>query len=373
MYRKIMQTSVAAAALFAFTAAYSAPASAADDSFKSGNKNALKMSGQVNRAVMWVDNGDESEFFHVDNDNSSTRIRWVGKASVTDNVDVGLLWETQFESNSTANVNFAGNDGDAGPGGFGERKMDVWLDHKDFGKLTLGQGDPASNGTAEITLSGTDVILYAGIADTAGGIKFRSSTTTGPSIGAVWGNQHDGRSRTDRIRYDSPKFMGFMASASHIQGGLWDVVLRHAGKFGQFKTKAAIAYTDLSQTSGTNEDQVNGSIAVLHDSGLNVTFSAGTRDNTGKKDDDHIYVALGYIAKLTSLGTTRFAVDYGNADDVAADGDDFETFGIAMTQNLKEVSTDLYITFRNHQLDRTAPNTNFDDINVVIAGGRVKF
>jgi hypothetical protein len=373
MYRKILQTSVAAAALIAFTAAYSAPASAADDSFKSGNKNSLKMSGQVNRAVMWVDNGDESEFFHVDNDNSSTRIRWVGKAAVNENFSVGFVWEVQAESNSSSNVTFAGNDGDAGNNLFNERKTDVWLSHKDIGKLSLGQGDASSNGIAEINMLGQGA-MYAGISDTAGSILFRSSTTTGPAIGKAW-DRHDGLSRLDRIRYDTPKFAGFVASATHSQGGDWDIALRHAGKFGQFKTKAGISYIDLGQTSNTQEDMVAGSIAIMHDSGLNLTFSAGSRDNKGatRKDDDHFYVAVGYVAKLTDVGTTAFAVDYGNADDVAANGDDFETFGVAVTQNLKDVSSQLYITYRNHSLDRPGVGNDFDDIDVVMFGTKVKF
>ena len=53
------------------------------------------------------------------------------------------------------------------------------------------------------------------------------------------------------------------------------------------------------------------------------------------------------------------------------DGDDFTTFGIAVTQNLKDISADLYATFRNHELDRTG--TNFDDVNSFLAGARVKF
>ncbi len=375
MYRRTLQTFVAAAALFAFTAAYSAPASAGgDDSFKSGNKNSLKMSGQVNRAMMWVDNGDETEVFHVDNDNSSTRIRWVGKASVTDKFSVGFVWEVQAESNSSSNVTFAGNDSDAGNNLFNERKTDVWLSHKDVGKLSLGQGDASSNGIAEINMLGQGA-MYAGISDTAGSIVFQcTGCATGISIGTAW-DRHDGLSRLDRVRYDTPKIAGFVASATHSQGGDWDLTLRHAGKFGQFKTKAGISYIDLGQTSNTQEDMVAGSIAIMHDSGLNLTFSAGTRDNKGatRKDDDHIYVALGYVAKLTDVGTTAFAIDYGNADDVKADGDDFTTWGVAVTQNLKDVSAQLYITFRNHQLDRTAANTNFDDINVVMVGTKVKF
>ncbi len=391
MYRKTLQTSVAAAALFAFAAPFSAPASAADDTFKTGSKASLTMSGQVNRAFLIADDGNDTEVFHVDNDNTSTRIRWIGKGEVTEKFSAGMLIEVQLESNSTADVNIADSES-ARPStsGFGERKMEVWLAHKSLGKLTLGQGDPASNGTAEITLSGTSVILYSGIADTAGGIRFRTETLAdgtdadGPSIGAVWGNQHDGRSRTDRIRYDSPKWQGFVASASHIQGGLWDVALRHAGKFGQFKTSAAIAFVDWSGvnaaagSSGIKDEQINGSISVLHDSGLNVTFSGGTRDAIGldvsgakRNDDDHIYVMLGYIAKIFDVGTTRFGVDYGVANDINQNDDEITTWGIAVNQNLKDIGTDIYAVFRNHELDRTGED--FDDINIFMAGARVKF
>ena len=404
MSRKILQTSVAAAALFAFTATYSAPASAADDTFKTGTKASLTMSGQVNRAVQFVDDGTNSNINHVDNDNSSTRIRWVGKGQVTDVFSMGMLWETQFESNSSS-ATFLGPDSDdksgkekdQGPAGFGERKMEVWLNHKSLGKLTLGQGDTASNGSAEVNFLGQGA-QYAGVADLAGGNFFRASaaldsaqpastTCSGgcPTIGNLW-DQHDGLSRNDRIRYDTPKIAGFVASGSHIQGDNWDIGARYSGKFGQFKTKAALFYASIDGTSSTTDDQIAGSIAVLHDSGLNLTFSAGTRERRGldrvsessdvsRDDDSHYYVAIGYIAKLIGAGTTRFAVDYGQADDVLSNNSEISTFGIGVTQNLKAISSDIYAVFRNHDADFTVGGVDVpvDDINVFMAGARVKF
>jgi hypothetical protein len=49
----------------------------------------LTVSGQVNRGVLFVDNGDTSDIFHVDNDNSSTRLRFVGTGTLTEDVTVG--------------------------------------------------------------------------------------------------------------------------------------------------------------------------------------------------------------------------------------------------------------------------------------------
>ncbi len=409
MYRKTLQTSVAAAALFAFTAAYTAPASADNHLTKSGQKKAsLTVSGQVNRAIQIADDGTNSALFHVDNDLSSTRVRWVAKGNVTGSFSTGALIEMQIESNTSSGTNIAGKEApNANTENFGVRKLEAWLSHRSVGKLTLGQGDPASNSTSEVSLSGMSPGMYSGLADFAGGQVFRLSNqltttatnrATGPSIGALWGNQHDGRSRTDRIRYDSPNYAGFRFSASHEQGDLWDVALRHAGKFGQFKTSAAIAYVDWDQINsvagtaanaglvGTKGDQVNGSVSVLHDSGLNVTVSAGSRDNDGidnlsgavnqaRASSDHIYVMLGYIAKLTNLGTTRFAIDWGQANDLDSNDSEITSIGIGVLQNFKEIGTDVYAVFRNYEAEQNVLGVaqNFDDVNVFMAGARVKF
>ena len=376
MYRKTLQTSVAAAALFAFAAAYSAPASAGgDDTFKSGTKASLKLSGQVSRAVMYVDDGNESEVFHVDGDNTSTRWRLQGTGKVTDKFTVSMRLETQIESNASNSVTMAGSRSTISAGGFSERYADVALAYKGLGKLYLGQGDPASNGTAEISLSGLSVAQYVDAKVWGGGILFTDSATgaaSSRSAGSAW-NHHDGNSRIDRIRYDTPKFAGFMLGASHMQGDLWDIALKHAGKFGQFKTKAAIAYVDFSQTSATVDDQIDGSFSVLHDSGLNITVSAGKSDlkSATRNDDDHIYVQLGYIAKLTDVGTTRFGISWGNANDVGANDDDYTVWSLAVNQNLKAVGADIYAVWRNHDLDATGEN--LDDINVFVIGSRVKF
>ena len=79
-----------------------APA-AAPQVVKSGNDRIkLTVSGQINRAVSFVDAGKESQFLNVDNDNSSTRVRWLGTGRLNDDITAGALVEVQFESNSSA-------------------------------------------------------------------------------------------------------------------------------------------------------------------------------------------------------------------------------------------------------------------------------
>ena len=139
------------------------------------------ISGQINRAALYADDGDDAKWFFVDSNNSSTRFRFTGSNEFDENWKVGIVWENQMESNSSSDDSLnddgdgvidIGSDDDVGDITFTERKMEFYIEHKKFGKLTLGQGDTASNGAAEVDLSGTDVVAYSTIGDMAGGFFF---------------------------------------------------------------------------------------------------------------------------------------------------------------------------------------------------------
>ena len=128
----------------------------------------FKVSGQVNRAVLWGDNGNDNDTKFVDNENSSTRFRFTGSNTFNEVWKVGFKWENQMESNSSVDANMdIGNNTDTGGITFTERHMDIYVEHSKFGKLSLGQGDTASNSTSEVDLSGTTVIAYSSISDRA--------------------------------------------------------------------------------------------------------------------------------------------------------------------------------------------------------------
>ena len=151
----------------------SAPTSAPAKMASSGNEAIkLEVSGQVNRALLVADDGDRSRLFHVDNDNSSTRVRWHGTGQFNDDLTAGALIEVQFESNSSSGVDID-QDGEVGTNSFTQRHLTLFLDSKALGRLWVGQGATASNGTSEVDLSGTSVINYAGIGDLAGGLSFK--------------------------------------------------------------------------------------------------------------------------------------------------------------------------------------------------------
>ena len=59
------------------------------------------------------------------------------------------------------------------------------------------------------------------------------------------------------------------------------------------------------------------------------------------------------------------------AEDVAATGDEATTFGFFAVQKLLEFGTEIYGGIRNHDLDR--PGVNFEEVQAVLVGTRVKF
>lgn len=338
----------------------------------------LSLSGQANRAVLFADNGDVHDVFHVDNDTSSTRVRFLGEGVVNSDVTIASQIELEFQSNASNVVAF-GQDGATGFAAgnsdtVNERKLEFYIDSKSLGRLWVGQGDPASNNASEVDLSGTEVSGYSSIPDIGGGLAFSDGDDgTGPTIGQVF-NNFDGRTRDDRIRYDTPRFLGLQASASAIENDIWDVALRYTQEFAGTKVAAAIAYSD--QDERFDFDQINGSASVLLPFGLNLTGAAGVRMLSGDRGDDDdpifLYGKLGYLFSPFDFGKTALAVDLGYNEDVAQEGDEAIVYGAYAVQNLDAAATELYVGVRNFELDRDDASS-FDDILAIWSGARVKF
>jgi predicted porin len=347
---------------------------------KNGDKVKLQMYGQVNRAYMWASDGEDSDSYFVDNDSSSSRWGMLGTAKVNDDITIGTRMEIEYQSNASNKVSQKDkNPGDSGDGnGFDERWIDAQLTSKRFGKLYLGKGSTASDGIAEIDLSGTDVVLYSDIDINAGGIKWYDDDAdqrSDVSVGDVFDNM-DGLSRRNRLRYDSPKLWGFQIGGSVLSDG-GDVTLRYAAKLGGFKLAAGAAYANPQASKPSVDHQISGSASVLHDSGFNLTFAGGTQDfdsGENRNDSSYYYAKLGYRREFFSWGETRLAVDYGYHDKIKANGDEATTAGAAIVQAMPQWGSEYFLGYRWHDLDRDNFNkTDFNNVNTFMTGMRVKF
>jgi len=343
----------------------------------------LKFTGQINQGVLYTDDGENTDLFFVENDNSSTRLNITGTGRISEDVTAGTVFEVEIESNSTAEINQNNTNTSAT---FKERKLEFYLESKTLGKLSVGQGDMASNATSESDLSGTTVVGYSSVEDLAGGILFYDKTAgalSGTSVGSVFDN-FDGLSRQDRIRYDSPKFQGFSLSASIGDGNLnfgsgapdsdneiWDVAARYDNTLGDVKISAAVAYAG----SHESDHQFSSSASFLHTpTGLSVTGAYAQRDidSTDGRDPVFYYVKLGWQTEaLSSWGKTAFAVDYGQNDDIAVLDDEAQSYGFFVVQNIAAINSELYAGVRNY--DYSATGQNLDDVTAILVGGRLRF
>jgi len=330
----------------------------------------LAISGQVNRAVNVIDDGKNTTAYFVDSDVSNTRVRFVGTAKATEDVTLGSRIELAIAPNESSDV--SQNNEDSGDF-FDQRWAEVSLASKRFGTVSLGKGDSASNNSAEVDLSKTDVIAYAGVADIAAGMLFRQNngdTLTNVSISNAF-NDLDGLSRRNRLRYDTPAFYGFSLAGSLVDNQRWDASLWWGGRGLGFKAAGAAAVADPNQDN-TNL-QYDGSFSLLHEaSGLNLTLSAGLLDREGQNSGTNLYGKLGWLTKLFSVGQTAFAVDYDRSINFPTGRDDGYSVGGAVVQQFEEFGTELYLQYRLYSLDRDV-EPSVQDMNVGTLGARVKF
>ena len=358
---------------------------------RSGNdKVTLTVSGQVNRLSMFADDGTLNGFFHSDNENSSTRFRFVGGAKINKEWSAGLKLEQDFgQSNNSSLVNFDADDKSTGTS-IDFRQMNVFIKSKNLGKVVLGKTDTVSNNITQIDLSGTSVIEYSGLEDVGGSFKFRTEGTLGAADGPTVNggsdaldpgvySQFDGLSRRNVLQYHTPSMAGFTASAGSAEGDMWNVALRYKANYKQagLKVAAGMAYWSYGKRTDAFHSGYGGSISVLHSSGANLTFSGGTTDREdpssagGTKDPFGIFVKPGFQFKATSLGKTAVSAHYGRTDDLQANGDEFRSFGFAVVQNIDAAALELFAFYRNYSLDRTG--SDFEDINIGGIGARMKF
>jgi Gram-negative porin len=333
------------------------------------NNVSLSLSGQVNRALLYIYDGEQSDLFNVDSEVSSTRFRIVGDYQSHAEFSIGAIIEVEMESNSSVNVS-QDRKTDADPVNFTERKLEIYFDSKTYGRLWLGQGNTASDGTSEVDLSGTGYIAYSSPCDWAGGIQFRTSDTamlTGITLCDVFDNL-DGLSRDDRIRYDTPVMAGFKLSTSWVTDDRWDVALRYGGNFGAIKAAAAMAYSKRPEPF---EYQINGSFSVWHESGVSFTLATGIRKVDASNDPKYVYFKLSYARAIWKLGDSNIGVDLYLGNDVGARGNDSVSFSGFVVQNLDAYATAIYAGIRQYELDQDGPN--LDGVFAFFTGARVKF
>ena len=395
----------------------------------------VSLSGQVDRALLYGNDGRSSALRNVDNIISSTRFRLLSVARpFDDDTTMGTNLEVEIRPNLSNQQTITQSLPQAAGNVFPTiRQADVFVANPDYGGLRLGFGSTASYLTNEFDLSGTFIAHYVGVAEMDGGFAFRQkgaalvpngpggklvlspANAFGPAVGSVF-NNFGGLGRDDRIRYDTPVWEGMQFAASYVDGGSYDAALRMGRSIGDFRIIAAVAGEDathrnhtptanlgyagvptgdvdgtslagvnpapngpnLADVSPNGSRQFDGSFSILHDSGISLTMSGGVRhprylDPLGKHlSPNLLYAKLGYQHDFFNFGRTAFGIDFAQQDEVIFAGDVARSYSVGVVQNIDAAATELFFSLRRETLTRTIGG-EFRPILAAWTGARVRF
>lgn len=376
--------------------------------------NKVTLSGLVNRAMMWMDNGKDANLTHIDNGGLASRFNLTGTGVLTEDITVNAIFEVGMNSNSTStssistgptpgisavDVNSSATSS-AAQQNIMIRRVEAGFTSKKFGGLLMGRGWMASSGVyAEGDFSGTSA-ASAGIA-AAGyngfGLTFLDSATkskTGnPNVLAIFNPQD--LTRKDRVRYDSPKFYGFSAHASHAHqgtGDISDVALRYDGAIGATKLKGIATWAKDNSAGSTVPSKSKAKIWSVgagalfpvsftkqEGTGLNLNIAYVNKKTENTKPKGNIWFGkLGLIERLVSVGNTALAVDYGRFKNLtgslvtATTKPIGKSWGLTLSQRLDPVASEVYAAYRNYDYKLNGSATRFKKINTVLLGAVVK-
>ena len=344
---------------------------------KSGSdKVQLQLAGEVNRAVMYADDGLTDKVFHVDNSHSETKVSLSGEAAATDCLTVGSHLEFKWQDNPSRGVSM---EEESITGEFESELVELYVAGA-AGTVSLGKGSAASDASAEIDLSGTDIIGNAGVADVGGGFSFYDTAASAYSsltADAVFhgGISTEGLGKINRVLYETPSFGGLTFGASAGESETVDFAVSYAGEVNGHQVEAKAAWSN----PGEGWTQTGGSASLLLASGLNFTVAASVKDvdemPADGDDPTMIYGKLGYQCnRLTSLGTTAVSLDYGlfnNAADLAME-QEATALGVQFVQDLTDYSAALFAGYRLLSLEDKS-GADYEDISVVMAGAKFSF
>lgn len=401
---------------------------------KGNRKVSLQIYGVVNEALLFWDDGKESNTYIGTPGNYPTTFGFTGDATIAPGWKAGYKIEIQVGDFLYGHNQVT--DESASP------KFLIWqsnwfIESEKYGRLTMGTASRVTDLAPEQDLSKTTDATYSLVSDI--GFSFGLRRNDGNLSALLWG-QIAGYNMTGEtgaiVRYDSPAISGFTLALSYGEDDMSEVGLFYSHEGGGFAIAAAVAYarsTDENGLAGALEfpgppqtnrfgaDTVTGSFSILHQaSGLNLTIAAGNRDfddrtldNDGvvrsSADSSYIWAKLGWITKLNHLGDTAFYGEYGwyedgvsvgfdnatiaslaangNADCATAGqacritGSDANIWGIGVVQYIDAAEMTMYLGYRQWDADvdlvdvngNSVRSSGIEKFHHVIFGSRIAF
>ncbi|MFA5949865.1 MAG: porin [Hyphomicrobium sp.] len=372
---------------------------------KGNRKVSLTISGWVNEAVFFWDDGVEDNVYVGTNDLERDRFRLTGEAKIDGDWSAGYVIEigirgansSQFSQTSQAEVN-----------SLDDRKAAWFVSSKTWGKVSVGQ-----EGTATYhLLDDADVTLTRNYSDAeASGVYIGAFQTridgelsvTWRSLLGGFNNATPGQSgRRNIVRYDTPTYHGLSAATAWGEDDMWDASVTFKPDLRDYKAIVRAGYGQSSDpiTNGNrcatagNGDCYWWGVAgsILHiDTGLFIYAGYGAEEygNVPAVFDNQSsvwFVQGGIERKWHPLGKTNLFAEYRHDDAGLAastttiDGarvlsSEVDFWSLGVIQNIEKAAMDLYAMYRHTDGDASTRlgTTEFDDFQMIITGAKIQF
>ena len=330
--------------------------------------------GQFNPAALYVNNGDSSKLYVVDNVHSQSRLGLRARVDTTSGWQVGGRFEFGISGNASTDVNSWYTES-ASEEFFKLRWAEISFAKESYGKFSLGKGDSASNSTAEIDMSGTAVAMQDKTLWMASGTLWydgSSDILSELEVRDIY-NGFDGLSRTDRIRYDTPEFGGFSLAGSYSSGDAFDGSVWYSREFSGTRVAAALGVANPGDIMVGTDLLYTGSASILFPLGISATFSGSNMEKQEEGLDDATvwWAKLGYKTSFYEGATTAFSLDYGESENISVNDEKGSTWALAAVHDIRDWGTEFYAIYRRYMAD--SERGDFDDVNSVMAGARLRF
>jgi predicted porin len=358
---------------------------------KGNRKVSLTVSGWVAQNITWWDNGEEDNVYvHDSGTTLGSNVKFTGQATIVPGWTAGYVLHMELMGSDSLTMD---QDTPNGPalynliaggdtwGNTVQTLQSYWFIKSDhWGKVSVGLQSQASDNAA-ILVDGSGSLVPANWvafdyrAFSSGGISLLGGASCGTMGGAI--GDCNGLTQ-NAVRYDTPTFAGFSASASWGADDFWDVALRYAGEHHGFKIAAAVAYNEVDDQNYNNlgaldADYFQAGLYIQHiGTGLWILGNYGDfEDNNADLEQDTWYVKAGIRRNWNHLGATVLYGEYEHTDNAYSGDGEFELWGLGAVQEIDAAAMSLWVKYRDIEAD-DGPGTD-GEFQLFQFGGLINF
>jgi hypothetical protein len=371
---------------------------------KGNRKVSLTISGWVAEQVTyWDDGGEDNVYVGGIGTTLGTNVKFTGQATIVPGWTAGYVLHLEADGSDT----LAGTNQNtpAGPGLFAastnyvQTLQSYWfVKSESLGKVGVGLQSMVSDNAA-ILVDGSGSLVPANwVTFDVGGFAYRQKGTGNLSAAAfIIGPGCNGGgdcygAPANSVRYDTPTFAGFSASAAWGEDDVWDVGLRYAGEIAGFKAAAVVTYGEVSGGNVSPSGDLTGlglavdqplfaadsqytqaGLYLQHiGTGLFGLVNYGLLEVDGGGELETWYFKGGLRQRWTPLGHT---VLYGEYDNSEVDGGpEHEFWGLGVVQEIDNAAMSIWLSYRQFSADGYGGlDADLEDFDMVKFGALINF